>query len=164
MDPQLVGAPGPRLDSSHAIATRQTPRPITRHSVSAGWPPGSTFIHQPRLSSRRRGVVALVSLRRAGDGRPIGLGDLALLEQEPQSFQRFMMSPEDEAARRVTVEPVSERGISRQTEPQGVEIVLKARPPFGPLWTATPAGLSRTSIDPSRYKSRALVSSGVMRT
>ena len=109
------------------------PRPLTRQRVSAGWPFGSTFIHQPRLSSSRpsgKSIAPLSPSGRAGDDRPIGLGDLALLEQEPQFLQRLVMASEHEAARRVAIEPVRERRVSRQSEPEGVEIVLEARAAF----------------------------------
>src|SRR5208282_5376258 len=52
-----------------------------------------------------------------------------LLEQEPQFLQRFMMSPEHQAAGCVAVEPVCER---RQSETQRVEIVLEAQAALRP--------------------------------
>ena len=44
-------------------APAQRPRPLTRQWVSAGCPFGSTFIHQPRLSSRRPSARSMVRSR-----------------------------------------------------------------------------------------------------
>jgi len=54
--------------SSQAIgAPRQTPLPLTRQSVLAGWPFGSTFIHQPRLSSSRPSGRLIAPLSASGE-------------------------------------------------------------------------------------------------
>ena len=63
-----------RARRSARRARRRAPAPA-RASAPAG-PFGSTFIHQPRLSSSRpsgRSIAPLVGLRRAGDDRPVGL-------------------------------------------------------------------------------------------
>ena len=125
------------VSSSHATgAPRHVPRPSTRQRVCAGCPSGETFIHQPRDASRRPERLvdeAFVFRRAARDDRPVGLGDLALLEQQAELFQRLMMAPKHQATRSFAIEPVRERRIARQAEPQRVEIVFEALPALRPL-------------------------------
>ena len=88
MHAQLMGAAGQRLERkpSDVMAFRSLPadgqrvRPITFHVVTAGWPAGSCFIHQPRVASRRPSGSSMRPSscgRPALDHRPIGLADRA---------------------------------------------------------------------------------------
>ena len=151
MDPQLMRAPCPRLKLKPGdrarLARPRAPSPARASApVARSDRPSSTS--RARSSSRPSGrsIAPLSASGRAGDDRPIGLGDLALLEQEPQFLQRLMMSPEHEAAGGVAVEPVCERRLSRQSEPQRVEIVLEAQAAF-----RAPHGRRR----PPAYRERA---------
>src|SRR5437660_12178950 len=86
-------------------------------------PPAPGFVKsaEGQLHRARVGVGAAL------DHGPIGLAHLAVLEQKPQMSKRLAMAPEDEASGGILVEAVRESGWARQAEPQGVEIVLKAR-------------------------------------
>ncbi len=75
---------------------------------------------------------SLLALGRARDDRPIGLGDLALLEQKPQLLQGLVMPSEHQAARGVAIEPMRKPRPARQAEAQGVKIILEARAAFRP--------------------------------
>ena len=116
--------------SSQAIgAPRHVPRPLTRQCVSDFWPVGID-LHPPAdlviEAAERQVDRPLFALRRARDDRPIGLADLALLEQEAQLFQGLVMPSEHQTARGVAVEPMRERGLARQAEAQRVKIILEA--------------------------------------
>ena len=151
MHAQLMRAAGERLEREPGELPSRAP--ITFHVVTAGWPCGSCFIHQPRrlVEAAERQIDAAFVLRRAAfDHRPIGLADLAGLEQLAELGQRLAVAAEHQAAGGVAVEPVRERGRARQPEAQRAEMVLQALAALRPAWTAKPAGLSITSISPSR--------------
>ena len=130
MDAQLVGAsrlrlkfePGDRRAAPNTAAL-DAPEGQRLLPVRIDLHPPAALVVEP---AERQIDRALLALRRAGDDRPIGLADLALLEQEPQCLQRLMMAAENEAAGGLAVEPMGERRVSRQSEPERVEIVLEA--------------------------------------
>jgi hypothetical protein len=63
-----------------------------------------------------------------------------LLEQETELFERLVVAPEHQAARRVAIEPVHEGGVARQTEAQRRKIIFET-------FTALRAAMNR---DPGR--------------
>ena len=97
---------------------------------------------------------ALVVRRRALNNGPVGFVDRSRFEQLAELRQRLAMAAEHQAAGGVAVEPMRQRRRSRQSKAQRVEMVLQAFatlvPLLGPRCTANPAGLSSTSISPSR--------------
>ncbi len=131
MHAKLMGAAGDRLEREPGFARRRAPSLST--CVMDGWPAGSTFIHQPRVSSRRpsgRSIVPSSSLRAAFDQRPIGLADLAVLEQLAERRQRLAVAAEHEAAGRLAVEPVRQcRRARGRPKRKRVEMVLQAPRP-----------------------------------
>ena len=147
-------------------------RPITFHVVTAGWPCGSCFIHQPRrvvLAAERQVDAAFVLRRPALDHRPVGLADAAALEQPAELGQRLAVAAEHEAAGGVAVEPVRERRRARQAEAQRVEMILQAlaalRAPCArrsPPACRSPASArrDRAGEPPSLPGSRSLAKSG----
>ncbi len=68
---------------------------------------------------------AFVLHRPALDHRPVGLVDLAVLEQQAEMRQRLAMAAEYQAAGGILVEPVRQRWRPRQAVAQRVEIVLE---------------------------------------
>src|SRR5271165_6879124 len=129
MDAELVGPTGLRLEfepcdrlAAPDASSPDSPQRESRLSVRRNLHPPAAFVVQP---TQRQVDRSAVRLGRAGDDRPIGLGDLALLEQEPQFLQRFMMSSQHQAAGGVAIEAMGKRRIARQAETQGVEIVLE---------------------------------------
>src|SRR6185437_11618830 len=70
--------------------------------------------------------AAFVLARAAFDHSPIGLADLAVLEQLAEQRQCLAMAAEHQAAGGVAVEPVRERGVARQSETQSAKIVFEA--------------------------------------
>ncbi len=76
--------------------------------------------------------AALLAVWAALDHCPIGLADLALLEQLAEQRERLAVAAEHQAAGGVAVEPVRQRRRARQAEAQRVEIVLQARPALRP--------------------------------
>ncbi len=144
--------------SQAARLSSNVPRPSTRQRVCEGWPSGSTFIHQPRVGvepPQRQVDQALVLGRAVLDDGPIGLGDLSLLEALSEALEGLAVAAEHEAAGGVAVEPVGERGIARQAEAQGAEVILEVLAGLvlevaRPACTGMPAGLSMTSMSPSR--------------
>ncbi len=122
---QLCTAARPPPDPNPSPQGGGEYRPITFHLVTAGWPSGSCFIHQPRVSSRRPSGSSMTpssASRRALDDGPIGLGDGAVLEQLAEARQRLAVAAEHEAAGGVAVEPVRQCRRARQAEAQRVEI------------------------------------------
>jgi hypothetical protein len=77
----------------------------------------------------------------AFDHGPIGLGDLAVLEQKPQMSKRLAVPPQHQASRGVLVEAVGERGRARQAVAQGVEMVLEAGAALRAAMHRHPCGL-----------------------
>ena len=167
MDAQLMGAPvlpapelkpGDRLGrvaGQHLASTRQ--------SVSAVCRFGCIFIHQPRLSSSRP---------RAGRSRryppparrrrpPSRFADLALLEQKPQFFQGFVVTPEDKAAGGVAIEAAPRRAPQPRSGAP-VRIVLEAGPALRPRMNRDASRRGRASN--RRDEQPRSSSSGVMRT
>ncbi len=94
-------------------------------------------LHPPaagHIAAAEREVDAAFVLRGAAfHDRPVGLAHLSALEQPAELGQRLPMAAEHEAAGRVAVEPVGERGGAWQAEAQGVEIILEALAPLRPL-------------------------------
>ena len=75
-----------------------------------------------RLSSGlKRTSSSLGTAVAALDQRPIGLGNLAMLEQQPERGRRLAMAPQDEATGRILVEPVGEDRWPWQPEAQCIE-------------------------------------------
>src|SRR5208282_447922 len=118
MNPQLMGASGLRLKLEPSdrrgppeTATLDAPEGQRLLPVRIDLHPPAALVVEP---AERQVDRAFLALRRAGDDRPIGLADLALLEQKPQCLQRLVMAAEDEAARRLAVEPMGERRLPRQ--------------------------------------------------
>src|SRR3984957_11471194 len=99
-------------------------------------------------AAKRQIDCSLFALRRVGDNRPIGLCDLALLEQAPQCFQGLVMPSEHEAAGGARVEPMRKRRPSRQAEAQGVKVVLEARAAFRPGVNGDAGGLIENEHHP----------------
>src|SRR5262249_20096978 len=71
--------------------------------------------------------------RGAFDQCPVGLADLAGLEQAAKLGQRLAVAAEHQAAGGVAVEAMRERGGARQPETQRVEIILQALAALRPL-------------------------------
>ena len=145
MDAQLMGAAGQRLEFqpgdrrlAPAAAPFDAPARLRRQA-------GGIDLHPPaarRVEPAERPVdQALLGPGAADDDRPIGLGDLALLEQQAELFQRLVMAPEHQAARGVAVEAMGERGLARQAEAQGVEIVFEIGAALGAAMHRDPRGL-----------------------
>ena len=136
MDAQLMGAPGLRLKlepgdrlAAPGASSEHPPERQRRLPVRVDLHPPAALVVQPAEGQVDR---AAVRLRRAGDDRPVGLADLALLEQKPQFLQGFVVTPEDKAAGGVAIEAVRQRGLARQAEAERVEIVLEAGPALRP--------------------------------
>ena len=130
MDAQLVGAPGSRLElepGDRRVAplapAPDAPKCPRRVAFRIDLHPPAALLVEPAEPQVDR--AALLG-GRANDDRPIGLGDLALLEQEPQFLQSLVMSSEHETTGRLAIEPMGERWLSRQAEAQRFEIVLEA--------------------------------------
>ena len=156
VDPQLMRASSQRFEARARCG--QWICLVTRHLVTAGWPCGSCFCHQPNIgveAAERHVDFALLGVGTAFDDGPVGLVDRAVAEQLAELRQRLAVAAEDEASGRVAVEPVRKSRRPRQAEAQRVEMILidsRFRSLlFGePRCTAMPAGLSITSISPSR--------------
>jgi hypothetical protein len=109
-------------------------------------PPATADIKPPQ----RQGDLAFIVVGAAFDHRPIGFADRAGLEQFTELRQGLAVASEHQAAGRIAVEPMRQGGRTRQPEAQRAEISSRLAPPLGPRCTAMPAGLSTTSIKPSR--------------
>src|SRR5579863_4095326 len=131
MDAQLMGAARLRLEFEPGDRRAAPLAAAPNAPVSERLLPVRIDLHPPAApvveAAERQIDRALFAVRTAGDDRPISLGDPPLLEQKPQCLQRLVVTAENEAARGLAVEPMRERRLSRQAEPQGVKIVLEAR-------------------------------------
>src|SRR5271166_1521838 len=118
MDAQLVGAPGSRLElepGDRRVAplapAPDAPQRQRRLALRVDLHPPAALLVEPAEPQVDRAAL----LRgQASNDRPIGLGDPALLEQEPQFLQSLVMSSEHETTGRLAVEPMGERWLSRQ--------------------------------------------------
>ena len=110
--------------SSRNARPAERPRPARTFAGEAQridlHPPAATAIETPE----RQVDQAFVLRRVPFHDRPIGLCDLALLEQEAELFERLVVAPEHQAARRVAIEPVHEGGVARQTKAQRRKIIF----------------------------------------
>ena len=128
MHAQLMGAAGQRRQRQPG-RVGAAPLPAPQHSPFRlrglalridFHPPAARGVQPPEREVDEAAFFAW----RALDNRPIGLGDLALLEQEAKLFQRLMMAPKHEAARSLAIQPMRQRGPARQAEPQRVKVVF----------------------------------------
>jgi fused signal recognition particle receptor len=134
MDAQLMRTPGPGFEfeprDRRAAPCSASPDAPERQRLLAArihlHPPAALLVEPAERQVDRPALAGGI----APDDRPIGLGDLALLEQTPQCLQRFVMAPQHQAAGGVAVEPMRERRLARQAEAERVEIILEARAPF----------------------------------
>ncbi len=106
-------------------------------------------------AAERHVDFAFFGIRAAFDDGPVGLVDGAVAKQLAELRQRLAVAAENEAAGCIAVEPVRQRRRARQPEAQRVKVIFErfSAPSllFGaPRCTAMPAGLSITSISPSR--------------
>ena len=105
--------------SSHHL-----PRRRRRQAVRVRFhPPAARFVELRQWNID----AAFLGLGPALDHRPIGLADLALLEQLAERGKRLAVAAEHQAAGGILVEPVRQRRIARQPEAQGPEIVVERR-------------------------------------
>src|SRR5690348_10642033 len=108
MDPELVGAPGERF---HGEPGETTGTPEHPPFGDRGLPfrvrllPPASF---DVLAPERQLDHALVRGGPAFHHGPIGLGDLAMLEQKPERSRCLAVATEDQAARGVLVKPVGQ--------------------------------------------------------
>ncbi len=130
MDPKLMRTPGHRFErepSEGGIASHHLPPGHRRLALGIVLHPPAPRHVEP---AERQVDDAFVRLGRAFDDGPIGLADLAVLEQLAELRQRLAVAAEHQAAGRVAVEPMRQRRRPRQPEAQRVEMVLQAHPAF----------------------------------
>ncbi len=100
-------------------------------------PPAACLVE----AAEGQGDGAFVGIGAALDHGPVGLADLAVLEQKTQMSKGFAVASEHETPGGVLVQPVRQRRRARQAEPQGVEIVLQAAAAFRPAVDRKAGGL-----------------------
>src|SRR5262249_48331509 len=120
---------------------------------------GGGVLHPPPprcvFAAERKVDAPLVLRRSAGGDRPIALTDLAPLVQAPQRGGRPAGAAGDQAgggsARRTGGGRRAGRGGGRDNQRRAAQKSSGSFPPlWGPLGPANPAGLSMTSMTPSR--------------
>src|SRR5207302_11138471 len=111
-----VRAPGERRKLQESVAARapqDSPGCLRRDARRIGLhPPAATAIETPERQVDQAFVLRWIPFH----NRPIGLCDLALLEQEAELFERLVVPPEHEAARGVAIEPVHKCWVARQAK------------------------------------------------
>lgn len=127
MDPQLMRAPGERFQRQPGQRLALAVLPPAQHlPAGLGGQSQRIDLHPPaarRIEPAKRQIdQPFRLLRTVLDDSPIELVHLPVLEQFTQLFQSLMVSSQDQAAGRVAIEPMGERGRARQAEAQRIEI------------------------------------------
>ena len=120
-----MGAAGERREREPGKPRRAAEHPPVGHgglSFRVGLLPPAAFGVEP---SERHVDDSGVLGRAALDDGPIGLADLAVLEQQAEMGGRLAVTAEHEASRRVAIEPVGEDRRARQAEAQRAEGILE---------------------------------------
>jgi fused signal recognition particle receptor len=141
MYPQLMGAAGQWREGEPGETGRASHHPPGRHRrqpVGVRLHPPAALLIEPteRQVDGSRRIV-----RAAFDHRPVGLADLAVLEQKAQMSEGLAVAAEHQAARGVLVEAVGQRRWARQAESQGIEMVFEAGATLGAAMDRQAGGL-----------------------